>query len=307
MNMEGTIIILMSTYNGARFITEQIESIKRQTINNWKLYVWDDGSRDNTLEILKKYEENGVLKIVSNERVGYPNGFYNLMNLRIEGDYYAFCDQDDIWMPNKLEVAKKAIENKNGPALYCSKKYIVDKSLNIIGDDVEVEKGIYNAMLKSNKASGCTMLFNKQLYDILIKYRPQSNLAPYHDSWCYKIAVIFGEVIYDSIPRMLYRQHSANTVGAYKNGWELFFKRVVSFDFTLKRYRYNYGTTNYAKEIINAYEREMPRECLEILNDISNIRESFMSRIRVFICSSISKKPMYEYVIVKMLIILGWM
>ena len=106
---------------------------------------------------------------------------------------------------------------------------------------------------------------------------------------------------------MLYRQHSANIVGAYKNGWQLFFKRVVGFDFTLKWYRCNYGTTNYAKEIIYGYEQEMPQQYLEILNDISNIRKSFMSRIRLFICSSISKKPIHEYVIVKMLIILGWM
>lgn len=304
--MRDKIIILMATYNGEKYIEEQIESIKRQTEHNWTLYVWDDGSTDTTLIKLHRYEDEGVLKVVSTKRVGYPNVFYNLLTVDSEGGYYAFSDQDDIWLPEKLETAKKRLENETEAALYCSKKYIVDNDLNVIGDDREVEYGFFNAMFKANKASGCTMVINRSLYKKIIMYRPRSEYAPYHDSWCYKLAVIFGKIYYDRRPSILYRQHAGNTVGASKTGWKLLLHRIKKFDYSLKRYRNNYGTSNYASEILHGYKNEIPEMYFNALRDIRDIRYSKKSRIRL-LRADISITPFYEYVVVKILLILGWM
>ena len=104
------VIVLMSTYNGEQYIKEQIESILNQTYSNMELYIRDDGSKDQTVAILKKYEQDGKLHFSQGKNMGFINSFFEVMRTSGEADYYAWCDQDDVWLPEKIERAVKELQ-----------------------------------------------------------------------------------------------------------------------------------------------------------------------------------------------------
>ena len=119
------IYILLSTYNGEHYLNEQIESLVRQVDVNYKILVRDDGSKDSTHVILNKWQQLGFLTWYRGENIGFAESFMDLVQKAPKADYYAFCDQDDIWLPNKLKAAVEKLELlKSGPQLYCSNLFI---------------------------------------------------------------------------------------------------------------------------------------------------------------------------------------
>lgn len=216
--------VLMSTYNGEKYIREQIESILNQKNVEIELLIRDDGSTDNTACICKEYEvKEKNIHFYQGKNIGVGNSFLDLIQNAPDTDYYAFSDQDDVWLEDKLEKSIKGIEdelgNKNKAVLYTSNQIVVDSELNIIGMRFEEEPkhDLFNTVCE-NKLSGCTMTFNKCLKDIIL----QLHLEDYeitlkqrlHDTWCIIVANIVGKVIYDKEGRILYRQHENNVVGA---------------------------------------------------------------------------------------------
>jgi glycosyltransferase involved in cell wall biosynthesis len=220
---EMRVAILLGTYNGQRHLREQLNSIVRQHYSNWIIYASDDGSKDGTLDILSEYREKyGVqrIEILHGPCKGFSENFMSLVqNRACAGDFFAFCDQDDIWHPEKISRALDSLlSSKNQPALYCSRTRLIDESGNFRGLSNLIRKppSFANAVVQSI-AGGNTMVFNKAARDSLLHVGMQRVVS--HDWWLYiLITGIGGRVVYDQAPSLDYRQHEANLVG-YNGGW----------------------------------------------------------------------------------------
>lgn len=208
--------ILMSTYNGEEYLKEQIDSILRQSYPNIELLIRDDGSEDRTREILKQYEqENKHVKVIYGENKGVNGSFFTLVE-NCDADYIAFADQDDVWLPEKIQVAVTRLEKIKEPALYACNKILIDGKDNIIEENNKKQKipSFSNALVE-NICTGCTIVMNRKLTDLVKKHIPHH--AVLHDWWCYLLAAYAGTVIYDENAYILYRQHGNNVVGATGN------------------------------------------------------------------------------------------
>lgn len=224
-----TIAILLATYNGDKYLEAQLKSICQQTYKNIKCYIHDDGSKDNTIKLLQKYSKNYVelFKIIEAPSTGGARANFMFLLRQVNEKYIMFCDQDDIWLPEKVEIMYKRIKeieagtDNNKPIVGFSDLVVVDQNLIEISDSFmsmtkrnTVELTI-NRLLARNAAPGCTMIINNSLANRALNYLKEENLEM-HDWWFMLIAATFGEIFYVNKGLMLYRQHINNEVGAHK-------------------------------------------------------------------------------------------
>ncbi len=217
------VIVLMCTFNGATYLEQQLDSIEAQDLTSWRLVVSDDGSVDATLDILRERQKkwgNERLEIRSGLREGFAANFLRLASdPAIVGDYFAFCDQDDYWFPNKLSRAialLKAQGNNEEPSLYCGRTVYTDSSLKKIGlSPLFVHPATFRNALVQSIGGGNTMLFNARVKHLIESTCPVTIVS--HDWWLYQIVTgASGRVFYDREPTISYRQHSNNLVGENK-------------------------------------------------------------------------------------------
>lgn len=219
--LEGRVAILMCTYNGARFLAEQLESILQQDYSDWVLYVSDDGSTDSTLEIIKSFQTRHgqeKVKYLSGPGRGFASNFMSLTaHPDADADFYAWSDQDDIWASDKLSAAL-AWQNKipkDVPALYSSRTTLIDESGLRTGLTPQFSGsfGFSNALVE-NVAAGNTMVFNRAARTLLQSASQHHNIVA-HDWWAYLLVTgVGGSFFYDATPHIFYRQHSFNSIGA---------------------------------------------------------------------------------------------
>ncbi|MBQ6833815.1 MAG: glycosyltransferase family 2 protein [Lachnospiraceae bacterium] len=252
--------ILMSTYNGARYLRTQLDSIIRQTIKEKRLLIRDDGSTDNTMEILHEYQEKySWIKVYRGNNLGVQKSFFELIEKSDPmADYIAFADQDDDWLPEKLEHAVNKLKElslinskKPIPLLYCGGQIMVDEQLQPL--DVTVSRVVripaFGNALVQNICTGCTAVINQNLAQLIRENIPvNTDAIVMHDWWLYLTASCFGEVFYDDVPYIRYRQHGKNAHGAILNKRTLFryrleqltkprgeiYKQVESFEITYR-------------------------------------------------------------------------
>lgn len=215
------ICILMSTYNGEQFLAEQLQSIEDQTHKNWSLVISDDGSSDNTLTIAKQFQTKwggDRLEIRSGPQQGFCLNFLSMAcDHTIKADLYAFSDQDDVWMRDKLERAIGYFDENNEshlPRAYGGRTQIVDENLKPLGFSPEftLPRSFRNALVQSI-AGGNTMMFNQATKELLEKAGLQKVVS--HDWWLYQIVKGAGGIFYyDPQPSLLYRQHTNAVIGA---------------------------------------------------------------------------------------------
>ena len=215
--------ILMSVYNGEPYIRSQLDSIILQDITEKALLIRDDGSTDDTLSILKEYAARFPwISYYTGSNIGVQASFMDLIKKADPTfDYYAFSDQDDVWLPEKLSRAIQCLQKmpfpETTPRLYCSAKQLVDQNLTPINDAVHqlVRKLTFGNALVQNICTGCTAVLNHALLD-LIKKHPVAEMKNLimHDWWFYLTASCFGKVFYDKEAYIRYRQHGANACGA---------------------------------------------------------------------------------------------
>jgi len=229
---DRTIAILLATFNGERFIDEQLNSIAHQTISKIDVYVSDDGSTDRTLDILQAWQRRwnkGRFEISAGPRRGFAENFRGLMRIDRQADYLAFSDQDDVWDANKLEAAISWLDRGGGgPALYVSRTRLIDSSGHFIGLSPLFARppDFGNAMVKS-VGGGNTAVMNRSAM-VLVAESAQATSFVSHDWWCYLICTgAGGRVFYDPDPHMGYRQHDQNVVGR-NSGWSARARRVVA-------------------------------------------------------------------------------
>jgi glycosyltransferase involved in cell wall biosynthesis len=216
-----TVTILLCTFNGERFLAQQLASLERQTFKNWKLIASDDGSSDQTKSILHAFRKSfapGKVNIIDGPRRGAPANFLFLAcGKNLASDYYAFCDQDDVWEADKLARAIDVLEQAglDVPALYGSRTSLIDEAGKMIGFSPLFPKTpTFRSALVQSIAGGNTMVFNQKARDLLAFCGADINI-PSHDWWLYQVTSACGGCVrYDAYPSVRYRQHSQNVIGS---------------------------------------------------------------------------------------------
>ncbi len=223
------VAILLATYNGEKYLSELFDSLLKQTYKNWKLYIHDDGSKDNTLSIINEFVAEHPLyaEYVEGPPTGGAKNNFLFLVKKIESEIYMFCDQDDVWLPDKIEATLKGMESlkekADCPCLVHTDLKIVDEKLDIIANSIEQYQKLHskdssvNHLLVENVVTGCTAMINRNLRDKMIEFTNIDNIIM-HDWWAALIAAQFGEILFIPNATILYRQHGNNTIGAKKTG-----------------------------------------------------------------------------------------
>jgi len=223
--------VLLPTYNGVRYLHEQLQSIETQTLPVAQITVRDDGSTDGTDVLVREWAEGHAnIRWLQGPRLGAVNSFFALLeSCGDECDYFAFSDQDDVWLPDKIERAVVSLgrDGTEEPAMYCSRVEYVDESLGHIGYSRIPKKIDFMNALVENVATGCTVVLNRSARNLIRKRVPQKTLM--HDWWCYLVVSAFGRVVFDERPGIKYRQHAGNAIGGTSSRIELFRQGITRF------------------------------------------------------------------------------
>lgn len=223
------VVVVLSTFNGERYLGEQIESLYSQTHGNIEIVVRDDGSSDGTKQLLERLERgNNNVSVHFGHNVGVVSSFLDLLSrVPARADFVALCDQDDSWGPDKLERALEVLSRVNlrDPAMYCGAVEVVDVQLNHIRVDRLAKKqvSLANALVQ-NIAIGCTTVINRAALKLINSKNVAADQIGMHDWWIYQVVSAFGQVVFDDTPKILYRQHGGNVVG-YASGLRFWLNR----------------------------------------------------------------------------------
>ena len=252
MSGESRIAILMATYNGAKYLREQIDSILRQTCSNWVLYIHDDGSADSTCDIAKDYSSRYPDKIVILDYASQGGACMNFLSMlrSVDADYYMFSDQDDVWMDDKIEkewnrLRKEEESHPDKPVVVFSDLIVTDSALQPVHRSLWTIAGIYpqyitnfSEMAANTLVTGCTMLFNRKVKDLL---PATSKHVTMHDAWIACCTMKNGGFLLPVWePTVLYRQHGANTLGAQNVAGKSLFQKILNFSSSYQINKANY-------------------------------------------------------------------
>ncbi|SFG36617.1 glycosyltransferase [Oribacterium sp. WCC10] len=372
------VLVLMSTYNGEKYLKTQIDSLLAQEGVEVEILVRDDGSKDRTLEILDEYKNaytkafiegghdedlhvsysdaknavygsdeidtealaEGIQKrskasfdYYIGENLGPAGSFLDLMKHAPEADFYALCDQDDTWLPDKLKIAVDAIKqgirrSRQDYELSLGKKSISGGSIdggklqNHSTEDIPVlyygmprfsdndgnllkgAKGIYeksldfsSCLIKSN-STGCTMVFNRTLLELINSKTPGS--ITMHDEWLHKVCLAMGGMLlYDEDVHILYRQHGGNTIGG-----QLSTKKI------LKRYietltKPDCIRSRCIRSLVECYGKDMPENNLEMAEKVASYKDSLENRMKLFLDNDIKMEYHKRNIMFKLAVLLG--
>ena len=294
--------ILMSTYNGEKYVDEQINSLLQQDHTNLEILIRDDGSKDSTVSILEKYNrEYPNINLIIGENKGVISSFFELaMKASKEADYFAFCDQDDYWKPQKISRAVNLLDKEapETPLLYFSRLDIADEHLNILKQSPIPPRGasIENALIQ-NIATGCTIVFNKKLLDTFKSQLPNVNQVTMHDSWFYLLATALGKIVYDDQSQILYRQHSSNVLGMANNKVKSAMIRYRNFKKEGQRKPY----TIQAQEFFRLYKDQLKDNQRKLFNDFLFKRQALMKRMAYSLTTPLYRQNMRDTIIFKLL------
>lgn len=217
------ISVCMATYNGERFIKEQLDSILHQLSKEDEIIISDDSSTDKTIEIIKSFNDKRIL-LYENQKFKSP--IFNFENsiMHSTGDYIFLSDQDDVWMPNKVEMIKDFLVNHD---LVVSDANIIDSEGNIINNSFYLLNNSKNGLIKNvikNSYLGCTMAFNRK---ILKKALPFPKDIPMHDWWIGLIGELYGKTIFIKDPLISYRRHGENASPTSEKSTYSFLKKIL--------------------------------------------------------------------------------
>ncbi len=295
--------VLLSTYNGEKYLRALLDSLIQQNGVDLRILVRDDGSSDKTVKILEQYKSKCKLDLILGDNIGYQKSFMYLASISLDkADYYAFCDQDDIWDSEKIISAINILEEDKESIykLYFSNLNVVDENLNNIGfkDYSKQIISLGSSFVRYN-AAGCTMVFNNNLLKISL-IKNLKNFFMSHDSWLYKVCLsIGGKIYFDSNSYILYRQHKNNVTGIRQG----FIKRLISElkVFSIKKNR----KLKVAKLIVSKLSKDLAADEYNFLYKVINYRDSFLDKIKLLFCKDLKSGRFLFDFFVKIQIIFG--
>ena len=293
------ISILLSTYNGEKYLRAQLDSLFSQSYKNFKLIARDDGSSDKSLEILKYYD---IELLPGNENIGVKSSFETLLKYAFENSdakYFMFCDQDDIWNQDKIEkTLKKMLElenlyGDNIPLLVHTDLEVVNENLETLSssmwksEHINPKANTLNKLLIQNTITGCTMMINRNL---AIKSLSISSKAIMHDWWIGLVATTFGKIGFIEESTMKYRQHGKSDTGAKTYDYKFIINKLKKFsDINIDKNIFQ------AKEFLEDYKEELDEESKIILEDFSSIKEKpYLQRVSIIL-----KYRLFKYGIIR--------
>jgi glycosyltransferase involved in cell wall biosynthesis len=286
--------ILLATYNGERFLAAQLDSVIGQTYGDWRLLARDDGSTDGSVDMLRAFAGDHPGKIVliedGDKGLGASGNFERLMG-HSKADYVMFCDQDDVWLPDKIDrlfQAMRELEARHGMDV----PLLVHSDLRVVGSDCEETQSSFfafqgiepsfgrciNRLLVQNVVTGCASIFNRSL---LARALPIPAEAAMHDWWLALVAASFGRIAFVREATVLYRQHGENAIGAKRvSFWAMLFNGFKSPAGAIFREKRGIARAlRQARALHHQYEDQMPKAIQEIVTRFSAIPEQgFIAR-----------------------------
>ena len=300
------VAVLLSAYNGEKYIEIQVESILQQKgIDSMTIFIRDDGSKDSTLRILDRLQkEHSNIEVIFGQNIGLVASFLMLLGYAYEKgyDYYSFSDQDDYWLPDKLCVAIKAINGFATPCMYSSCSKIADDELNPTGQVTQKKlKDItfYNSAIQ-NFCPGHNQLINRTMAEIILKHTSYCHSIYSQDLWITNVAALTGTIIFDNTPHTLYRQHENNQLSFGKS-------KVDWFTDHIKRLRKNEGKkiAVQLKYFVDCYGEYLTDEQKAEIQDFFDSEKSFFKRVRYVAHAKMYRQRSYETPMFKMIYVMG--
>lgn len=277
------VLVLMSTYNGEKYLREQLDSLFLQKDVDMTLLVRDDGSSDGTISILEEYRimYPSKMKIIRGANCGCKDSFFLLMKEAVKAypkyDYYAFSDQDDIWLDDKLISGVNALDKEKNPIkLYYCDPQCVDENINILDIKAVPARNTLEESFILQPSIGCGMVFSS--YVLINGSKADPTMINNHDAWIYRMTLALGgTVLRDKKPHILYRQHSNNTIGynqSFKSRWKRRLKMFMNDDcFRSKQ----------AMELIRSYDDLIPEKEKKVLNIMVAYKRSFSMKLSIIL------------------------
>lgn len=293
--------VLLSTYNGEKYIEELLNSLLKQDYDDFIITIRDDGSLDRTRKILEKFNVYSNVKVIYGNNIGPTKSFFELLKICSDSEYYAFCDQDDYWCESKISRAiGKLVNREKKPLLYGSGVTIVDENLNVIREsrNKHFRPSFQNALME-NVIPGCTLVINSEARTKILKEIP--NDLRMHDWWMYQVISGIGEIVYDYESQILYRQHGQNTVGSDSSGLKKWIRRLNNINKTDKRLRY---LMIHAKHLYRIHYDDMHSNNQKELFAFVNIEKGISHRIKYLIKGKAHRMNHLDNIIFKFLILI---
>lgn len=301
------ISIALCTYNGARFLRTQLDSINAQSRLPDELVVCDDGSSDGTIEILKNFSTQAKfpVRIYENEKnLGVVANFLKAIAL-CNGELIALADQDDIWNPDKLADAERMLLETGDCAnsLYCSRLEYIDTNgipikLSVIPKHIEFDNAIVE-----NIATGCSVVFGAGIRKRMLLSDPAAMLM--HDWWGYLIATAFGQVVYDKTPQVQYRQHVDNVAGWLPRSKKIR-HRTRSLFARLRSGKTGMDSLNQAARFVQTHA-DLPASHRDTVQKLLMLRQvGFFKRLNYVLGPDIHRNDFIENFGLRIMILMGW-
>lgn len=308
------VLVMLSTYNGERYIKEQLDSLYKQKNVNIYIVIRDDGSTDGTVNILKEYKSKyGKMTVSVEDNIGCKRSFYKLIQMAStmekSFDYYAFCDQDDVWDDDKLISAVKMLEQSNNEyRLYYSAARCVDNDMNLVkvlpintGDSLA-------SIIISSHSLGCTQVFNKavllkanHINEIILPSISVGDYIPQHDTWVLVTAKsLGGYIFYDSDSHINYRQHAGNVVGGGSKSMLSILRLRLSRHLSHPNMR-----SCLAFYALKAYAGYLPDEANRTLDQLAEYKSSFNRRIKLMMSKEMRTGNVSIDIPMKFMVVLG--
>lgn len=270
--MSSKVNIVMSAYNGEQYIREQMESLLNQDYDHFEIYVRDDGSKDGTLRILKEYEEKHGVHVIAGENKGFSASFFDVLSAAEDGDYWSFCDQDDIWFPDKLKMAVQWLDTQkqDKPLLYYSLSEMFDESGKNLGIQ-EPPKGslCFRRAMTGTFGVGFSMVINRQLRDEMLKCDPYRVHS--HDWLAGAIALGFGKVHVNHKICARYRRLTSSVT-------RISLKKKVQW--ALSMLRENGDVAERNQEYIRVFKEKLSQEKIKTAELFENENDSLKTRLK---------------------------
>lgn len=304
MQLQPMVNILLSTFNGALYLTSQLDSLLAQTYRNIIITIRDDGSDDHTLALAEHYaERHPQIKVIPGPNLGIIKSYFHLLQIaEPEAHFFAFCDQDDVWLPDKISAAveKLAELDMSKPLLYCSAVEYVDSNLNHLGFSNEIKEFSFRTALAENVVTGCTAVINQAARELVLSSLPRFALI--HDWWLYLVVSAFGEMAYDNRTYIKYRQHDANFIGGEPGFIRHFVRRLKRF---LGPTNHEFTITKQAAEFLRCFGPHLKVRDREVLLSLLASKKNYLSRCQYALNPGVKRQSAFDQALFRCLIMLN--
>jgi len=289
------VLVLLSTYNGEKYLVEQVESIIRQVGVTVYILIRDDGSKDNTRKLIMDLASvYNNIEYIFGKNIGYEKSFMELVYKSGEFDFYAFADQDDVWLEDKLQRAIDKLENIKGVGLYYSMMTQVNNNLEVLKEQQTLLYPINKPeVLFQNFVQGSTIVFNKDACDLIKEYELKDKIA--HDIWLPCVVTYFGKVIFDEESYILYRKHDQAVTAVKEKYWCRLLKRILKGE----------KVPNLAKFLFEGYADKLNEKDRVFVEYVATYRKSFAKRMRLVLSNSVRKKTLKGTLLLKLSFLFG--